>query len=324
MVTNPTFACMDTLDSGVLRQVLAACSDGILLLDAHDPDLTIVYANPAYESMTGFTSDDLVGSGWRLVGPDATPHRELDRLKRAIASVADCDVILADVRKDGRSWLSRLALRPVYGADGDLKYFACLQRPIAQRRDRSLRAQAETRRRPRELTQTQRLAALDRRLDPATGLLRSEEFVTRLDRDLESARRLQRSIAVVVFEIVELDVYQRTFGVNAADSCLKMIGAQLTGAFRRAGDSCGRCGAATLVAAAHGLDEAQISALARRVADKVRGLGLHNPRGRSGRYLAVRSAVVIGGSGDDDAATLIDKAKAQVADVPETRRTVTV
>lgn len=318
MATNPELTCADALDGDVLRQVVAACSDGVLLLDAHDPDLRIVYANPAYEAMTGFTRDDLIGSGWRLVGPDATPHRELDRLKSAIASAADCDVILADVRKDGRSWLSRLALRPVYDAEGDLKYFACLQRPIAQRRDRSLRAQAETRRRPRAPEQTPRPAPPDQ-LDSATGLLRLEPFAMQLDRDLEIARRVQRPVAVVVFEIVELDVYQCTFGVNAADSCLRMIGAQLTGAFRRAGDLCGRCGAATLVAAAHGLDEAQAGALARRVADKVRGLGLHNPRGRAGRYLGVRSAVAVG-TPDDDAATLIETAKAQLA---EPRRTAT-
>lgn len=321
MATNRKVVWAESLHSDALRQVVAVCSDGVLLLDAHDPQLRIVYANPAYESMSGYTLDDLVGAGWRLVGPDATPHRELDRLKDAIDRAVDCDVILADVRKDGRSWLGRLALRPIHDADGDLKYFACLQRPIAQRRGRSVRANAGDHSQPREAGQTHRLAAPER-VDPASGLLRLEEFVGQLDRDLQIARRVDRSVAVLVFEIVELDVYQRTFGANAADSCLRMIGAQLTGAFRRAGDLCARCDAATLVAAAHGQDATQAAALAKRVADKVRGLGLHNPRARSGRYLGVHSAIVAAVPGDADAATLVETAKARLAE-PATRPAAT-
>jgi diguanylate cyclase (GGDEF)-like protein/PAS domain S-box-containing protein len=318
MATILKAACAEGLGSDVLRQLVAACSDGVLLLDARDPELKIVYANPAYESMSGYTLDDLVGVGWRLVGPDAAPHRELERLKEAIASASDCDVILADVRKDGKSWLSRLALRPVHDADGDLQYFACLQRPIAERRGRSRHARAA---KPREPGQTQRLAPLER-LDAPTGLLRLEQFVAQLDRDLKIARRVNGAVTVVVFEIVELDVYRRTFGANAADSCLRMIAAQLTGAFRRAGDLCARCGAETLVASANGLDEAQAGALAKRVADKVRGLGLHNPRARSGRYLGVQSAVVAAVPGSDDAAALIETAKARLTE-PKSRRAAT-
>lgn len=321
MATNLKAACAEGLGSDVLRQLVAACSDGVLLLDARDPELKIVYANPAYESMSGYTLDDLVGVGWRLVDPDAAPHRELERLKHAIASAVDCDVILADVRKDGKSWLSRLALRPIYDAGGDLQYFACLQRPIADRRGRSRHARAATPPQAREPGQTQRLAALER-LDAPTGLLRLEQFVAQLDRDLKMARRVDGAVAVVVFEIVELDVYRCTFGANAADSCLRMIAAQLTGAFRRAGDLCARCGAATLVASANGLDEAQATALARRVADKVRGLGLHNPRARSGRYLGVQSAVVAAVPGTDDAAALIETAKARLSE-PKSRRAAT-
>lgn len=312
MATDSEFSGAQALGREVLEQVVAACSDGVLLLDARDPERKIVYVNPAYESMSGYTSAELVGASWRLIGPDVTPNRELARLKGALERAADCDVILADIRKDGKSWLSRLVLRPVHDASGELQFFACLQRPIANKRGRSTRARASGEPHRLEAGRTQRVP-VGERIDPGSGLLRFESFLEQLERDVAIARRVERPVAVLLFEVVELDVYRQTFGSNAADSCLRMIGAQLTGAFRRAGDLCGRCGAATLIAAAHGQDETQVAALARRVADKVRGLGLHNPRGHCGRYLGVRSAVVMAAPGSDDVASVVETAKAQLA-----------
>ena len=51
---------------------------------------------------------------------------------------------------------------------------------------------------------------------------------------------------------------------------------------------------------------------AERVADKVRRLGLHNPRARSARYLVVRSAISESAPGAYDAEALIDSAKAKL------------
>lgn len=312
MATDSEFPAAPALGRDVLEQVVAACSDGVLLLDARDPERKIVYVNPAYESMSGYTSAELIGAGWRLIGPGATPNRELDRLNSALERAADCDVILADVRKDGKSWLSRLALRPVHDASGELQFFACLQRPIANKRGRSSRPRAGGEPHRLETERTQRVSVGDR-IDPSSGLLRFEYFVEQLERDVAIARRVERPVAVLLFEIVELDVYRQTFGSNAADSCLRMIGAQLTGVFRRAGDLCARCGAATLIAASHAQDESQAAALARRVTDKVRGLGLHNPRGHCGRYLGVRSAVVTAAPGTAAVASVVETAKAQLA-----------
>jgi diguanylate cyclase (GGDEF)-like protein/PAS domain S-box-containing protein len=306
------------LGRDVLQQIVAACSDGVLLLDAHDPKLTIVYANPAYESLSGYGINELVGTAWPLVGRRDAQQGELDRVRAAIGCADRCDVVVADIRKDGTTWLSELALRPLYGARGELQYFLCLQKPMLGKRPDDTSVKVDLLQ--RELGHArQRLASLDR-ADPATGLLRFDHFLSQLSRDLGIARRNDRPMSVLLFEIVELDVYRLTFGSNASDSCLRMIGAQLAGAFRRAGDLCGRCDETTLIAAAHGQTETEAAALAKRVADKVRGLGLHNPRARSGRYLHVKSAVVAAVPGRDDARALVEQAKARLAGAPEERK----
>jgi diguanylate cyclase (GGDEF)-like protein len=137
----------------------------------------------------------------------------------------------------------------------------------------------------------QKLATLYR-IDPATGLVRFTYFQEMLRRDLAMARRDRRFVTLLVFEIVEYEVYRQTFGDKAADSCHRMIGAQIMRALRRAGDLCARYDERTLVAAVVGQHASEIEPLAEQISENVRQLKLHNPRAKSSRYVTTRVTVI--------------------------------
>jgi diguanylate cyclase (GGDEF)-like protein len=162
-------------------------------------------------------------------------------------------------------------------------------------------------------------AAMER-VDSATGLLKLGYFHETLRRDLAVARRDQRFVTLLVFEIVEFDVYRQTFGSKAADSCQRMIGAQIMRTLRRAGDLCARYDECTLVAAVIGQDSDEIQHLADKIAENVRKLGLHNPRAQLGRYVTVRCALVscIPGK-NDDARSAIERALANLHSKADSR-----
>ena len=119
--------------------------------------------------------------------------------------------------------------------------------------------------------------------------MRFPYFQEMLRRDFAMARRDRRFVTLLVFEIVEFDVYRQTFGDKAADSCQRMIGAQIMRALRRAGDLCARYDDSTLVAAAVGQHADEIRPLAERIAESVRELRLHNPQARSRAAMSRRA-----------------------------------
>jgi PleD family two-component response regulator len=92
-----------------------------------------------------------------------------------------------------------------------------------------------------------------------------------------------------------------------------MIGAQIAGAFRRAGDLCARLDETTFVVAVPNQDAEHAASPAARVAEKVRNLGLHNPRAQSGRYLTIRCVIVGADVEGEDAETLVARARSQLA-----------
>ena len=249
-------------------------------------------------------------------------------LKAAIGRGAAYRAAIPDLRKDGTSFTCDLAVTPLHGPRGDLRYFLLSHESAVVAAKRQAQAaeesappgdastesaaSAEIALLQRELGRAkQKIATIDR-IDPATGLVRFPHFQETLRRDLAMARRDRRFVTILVFEIVEFDVYRQTFGDKAADSCQRMIGTQIMRALRRAGDLCARYDETTLVAAVIGQHASEVQPLTERIADGVAQLRLHNPRAKRSRYIETR-VILIGcpPGAHDDPGPLIERALAE-------------
>ena len=312
-----------SLSRHFLEQVVALSSEGILVVDAQDSSLPVVYANSAYEDLTGYSTAELAGRPWSMLRREGDNDPELQRLRLAIGRAEACRATLADLRKDGTAWVVDVHVAPLTNARGEIRYFVCAHsasaagavangQEVASASPEPGESNGELTLLQRELGRArQKIANLDR-IDPTTGLLRFGHFQETLRRDLSVARRDKRFVTLLVFEIVELDVYRQTFGSKAADSCQRMIGAQIMRTLRRAGDLCARYDDRTLVAAVIGQTPDDVRHLVDQIADNVRQLGLHNPRARLGRHISVRPVLVGCEPGtQDDAETLVTRALAE-------------
>jgi PAS domain S-box-containing protein len=279
-----------SLNRHILEQIVAASSAGVLVADASQPELLIVYANAAYERLTGYALADLAGHPWAALAR-AADGDAFATVRAALGRGEACRATIPDVRKDGTTVTWDISVTPLHGPRGDLRYFLLTHQAAEQPQDELPNASAEITVLQSELGRArQKIAALDR-IDPGTGLVRFPYFQETLRRDLAMARRDRRYVTLLVFQIVEYGVYRQTFGDKAADSCQRMIGAQIMRALRRAGDLCARYDERTLVAAAIG-HPSEIQPLVDRIAESVRQLRLHNPRAKTSRYIEIQPIVI--------------------------------
>jgi diguanylate cyclase (GGDEF)-like protein/PAS domain S-box-containing protein len=280
-----------------LEQIVAASAEGIVLLDARDPTLRIVYANPAFQVHSGYSSVELHGMPWTALHAGDETSTEFVRVRSAIGAAETCQATIPCFRKDGTTWNADIAIRPLANQRAETEYILVQHSALGEQGERDTSLQVDLLQ--RALGQAKQKIASLSQTDAVTGLLRYEHFLSFLKRELAIARRDKRPLAVGFFEILEFDKYRQTFGANAADSCLRMIAAQIAGVFRRACDLCARHGETTFVIAVRGQAASDVDELAARVAEKVRNLGLHNPRAQTGRYLAVDSLVVEANAGEE-------------------------
>jgi two-component system NtrC family sensor kinase len=116
------------------ERAMSATSCGIVIADATVPNNPLLYCNPAFESITGYSQVEVLGRNCKfLQGVDTDPE-ELDKLRQAIRGGQECEVTLKNYRKDGTPFWNDLKLSPVHDADGKLTHFVGIQTDITQRK----------------------------------------------------------------------------------------------------------------------------------------------------------------------------------------------
>ncbi|MGE3754818.1 MAG: response regulator, partial [Planctomycetota bacterium] len=87
------------------------------------PDLPIVFANPAFEEMTGYAAEDVVGRNCRMLpGPDTDP-KAVAALRAAIDAEQPARAVLLNYRKDGSPFWNEISIAPVRSDDGAVTHF---------------------------------------------------------------------------------------------------------------------------------------------------------------------------------------------------------
>lgn len=98
----------------LLQKAVESSTDGIVITDAQHPDNVVVYVNKAYEKITGYTADELIGNNCRILQTEDTKNsRALSTLRNCIKTGKNCDVLLQNQRKNGEIFYSRLAISAV-------------------------------------------------------------------------------------------------------------------------------------------------------------------------------------------------------------------
>ena len=112
-----------SLNRHTLEQIVAASPAAVLIADATSPELPVVYANAAYERLTGYPLAELAGQPWGALGRAAAGDETLASLKAEIAGGKVCRAAIPDVRKDGTPFTCEISVTPLHGPRGDLRYF---------------------------------------------------------------------------------------------------------------------------------------------------------------------------------------------------------
>lgn len=126
----------------VLSQILDTCINGITLSDPVQPDNPIVYANEAFELITGYDRDEIVGRNCRFLQGDDREQPEIERIREALREQKPVTVTLRNYRKDGELFYNQFSIRPLFDQQGRLIYFLGTQFDVTEK----IRAEEELRR----------------------------------------------------------------------------------------------------------------------------------------------------------------------------------
>ncbi len=113
---------------------IAQSSNGITIVDAQKPGQPIIYFNPAFEQMTGYSAQEILGHNCRFLQRDDRDQPGLAELRGAIAAGRPARVTLRNYRKDGSLFWNDLVIYPVHDEQRKLTHFVGVQEDVTERR----------------------------------------------------------------------------------------------------------------------------------------------------------------------------------------------
>ncbi|MBV9849401.1 MAG: PAS domain-containing protein [Armatimonadetes bacterium] len=116
------------------ERAMAAASNGIVICDARQPDCPIIYCNPAFTAITGYSAEEALGRNCRFLQGPGTDAEYVEETRAALESERDCQVVLKNYRRDGSLWWNQLSISPVRDAGGRVSHFIGVQTDITERR----------------------------------------------------------------------------------------------------------------------------------------------------------------------------------------------
>ncbi|MEO1077523.1 MAG: histidine kinase dimerization/phospho-acceptor domain-containing protein [Bacteroidota bacterium] len=107
--------------------------DAVLITEAEPidaPGPRIVWANPAFTDMTGYTLEEVIGRTPRLLqGPD-TDLAALKRIRVALEAWQPVREVLKNYTKEGKPFFVELAIKPIADETGWFRYWVSVQRDV--------------------------------------------------------------------------------------------------------------------------------------------------------------------------------------------------
>lgn len=260
-----------------LREVIDAAPEGIVVCDALAPDQPVLYVNHAFEQLTGYVAAELLGGNLRMLQGADREQEGLGRLRDAIAAGSSCRVLLRNFRKDGSAFWNELLLQPMRNGEGTVTHF------VGYHRDAGERMKATDRATPGLPTWL--------REDRLTGLSSRAYFEELLARDWALARREDRPLTLILFDVDGLGVYNETFGRSGGDACLRRVARVIGGSFRRGSDLVGRWEGGTVAALVRETERKNVLDYVATICQRVFEMHIHHPKSATQKYVTVSAGV---------------------------------
>ena len=126
-------------DSGIIPQVLSAildeCVNGVTLADPDLEDAPIIYANKAFERLTVYSQEEIVGHNCRFLQGEDREQPARYKIAEAMKKKQGVEVTLRNYRKDGTLFHNHLKVIPLFDKKQRVIYYLGVQYDITQQVD---------------------------------------------------------------------------------------------------------------------------------------------------------------------------------------------
>ncbi len=191
------------------ERALHATSNGLVITRCLGDNNPIEYANPAFERITGYSADEVIGRDPRFMSAAGLDEHERNQLRLAIGERREVKVVFRNRRKNGDIFWNDLTITPVNDGNGRVTHFIGVINDITAIKQRTAHLEHEVNH------------------DALTGLANRTLLWDRLEQAIHMAQRNKSMVATVLVDLNGFKLVNDTFGHEMGDKVLKAVSKRL-------------------------------------------------------------------------------------------------
>jgi PAS domain S-box-containing protein len=134
VVIGTNITASKKLESELLikNMVIDEAQTSIIISDAQHDDYLVTYVNKAFETLSGYSAEEVLGRNCRFLQGKDTDPEAIRAISKALSYEQPTTVTLLNYKKDGTPFYNRLTLNPVFNEKGIVTHILGLQSDVTE------------------------------------------------------------------------------------------------------------------------------------------------------------------------------------------------
>ncbi len=233
------------LESYLLYQAIAATNNSIIITDATNSDYPIIYVNPGFETMTGYSFEEVQRKNCRFLQGSDRQQPQLEQIRHCLQKGKSCHVTLRNYRKDGSLFWNEMSLSPIRDESDKIIYYLGVQTDVTDKKranKEQQRYEASLQKMNRELHELNQKLYRLANMDGLTEVANRRCFDETLEQEWKRLTREKKPLSLILGDIDYFKRYNDEYGHLGGDDCLKKVAATIAKSALRPADLVARYG----------------------------------------------------------------------------------
>lgn len=192
----------------LLKRGLDASPNGIVITDATS-NHQIVYINPAFLKLTGYSEKEILDRNCRFLQGEDTDINAVQEIHQALKDKREIQITLKNYRKDGTWFWNQLTLSPVWNQNSECTHFIGTQQDVTQK------------------LIDEEYINYQRTHDSLTELVNRQVFEELLDLAFYKKGEMNNTLAVLYIDLDDFRTINKDLGYAEGDQLIKLVSQRL-------------------------------------------------------------------------------------------------
>jgi diguanylate cyclase (GGDEF)-like protein/PAS domain S-box-containing protein len=262
----------------IFKRAVMDSRDGITISDNGADDNPLIFVNPAFERLTGYSAEEILGRNCRYLQGGDIDQPERLIVKQAVKESQPCLVTLRNYRANGTMFWNELSISPIFDGEGNVTNFIGIQKDVTDRMIVQQQLHDENSSLEELRASMEQLAIRD----SLTGIYNRRFFDMQFAIQSKISYRSGQSLTLIMIDVDDFKKFNDLYGHLAGDETLKTVAKTLNKSFQRSSDFVARFGGEEFVVLCADMTYQQGLAFTGSLCQRIRDLRIPHAASRLG------------------------------------------